>query len=312
MMPSLAGRVRGGLTLVLTGLVVWMLVRRFTGGEAVLSVVRAAHPAWVAASIAASTACVLLGTERWRIVLAAMGYELSYVRALEVVLATWPLAMVTPSRASDLLRPLAVQSTVPLAAGTGSVLAEKAIDLVLLMLLGAVGAALQRLWAWAGVMAVMSVVEATVISVIVIERSFIERLGPLRSRREAVEQLLGALAALWRAPHLLVAQIASSLGIRFLTIAIAATLLLSVDAQVPLFDTVTLWPTAALVGLAPVTLGGVGTRDAAFIELLAARGIHVEAAQVLAATVGYSAIAIGLFAIVGLPFMIREMLRGRQ
>ncbi len=51
----------------------------------------------------------------------------------------------------------------------------------------------------------------------------------------------------------------------------------------------------------------MGTRDATFIYLfLSARGHTVTHAGVLAATMGYSAIAVGFFAVVGLPFMIKE------
>jgi glycosyltransferase 2 family protein len=105
---------------------------------------------------------------------------------------------------------------------------------------------------------------------------------------------------------------AVSLLIRVLTVAVTHALLLSVGAQVSWMDTLTLWPIAILVGVAPLTLGGMGTRDAAFLHLLAQRGAHAEPAQILAATVGYSAVAIGSFAIAGLPFMIRETLRLRR
>ena len=75
------------------------------------------------------------------------------------------------------------------------------------------------------------------------------------------------------------------------------------------FDTCCLWPVATLIGLIPVTLAGMGTRDATFIYLLGARGHTVPPAAVLAATIGYSAISVGVFALVGLPFMVRESAR---
>jgi hypothetical protein len=54
----------------------------------------------------------------------------------------------------------------------------------------------------------------------------------------------------------------------------------------------------------PVTLGGMGTRDAAFLYLLRTVAGHPAGAGVLAATMGYSAVALWSFAIVGLPFMV--------
>jgi uncharacterized membrane protein YbhN (UPF0104 family) len=127
-----------------------------------------------------------------------------------------------------------------------------------------------------------------------------------------IKDLFVALGALRRAPLKLFVPVGASLGIRSLTVAINHALLLSVGARVSLFDTMTLWPAATLAGIAPVTLAGIGARDAAFIHLLAERGAHADPSQVLAATVGYSAVAIGFFTLVGLPFMIRETLRERR
>jgi len=303
---------RTAATLLVTAAVLWLLLRRFGGGSAFAEAIRGASIAWVGISLLAGCGCVLLGAERWRLVLAAMGYTLPFGRSLEVVLATWPLAVVTPSRANDLLRPLAVRNIVPLAAGTGSVLAEKALDLVVLLLFTAAGAAVQGLWLWAAAAGALTVSEVAVIAVIAQNRAWLERLPLLRGRREAIEKLFGAVVVLRRAPWRLLAPAAVSLVIRFLTVAMTHALLVAVGASVRLFDTTTLWPAATLVGIAPLTLAGMGTRDATFIHLLAERGAHANPAQVLAATVGYSAVGTGFFAVVGLPFMIRETLRERR
>ncbi len=311
MRPSSAA-VRLGATLLLTVGVLWVLLRRFGGSPTFEAVVRGADAAWVGIAFLEASACVVLGTERWRLVLAAMGYELPFRRALEAVLAAWPLAMVTPSRANDLLRPLAVRDVIPVAAGTGSVLAEKALDLLVLLLFAGAGAAVEGLWTWALAAGVLCVLEIAVVWLVVTRRGWLERLPLLRRRGAAIEQLFGAFAALRRAPRQLVMLALVSFVIRFLTVAVTHALLISVGARVRLLDTITLWPVATLVGIAPLTLAGIGTRDAAFIHLLAEHGSHAEPAHVLAATVGYSAVAIGSFAIAGLPFMIRETLRMRR
>jgi glycosyltransferase 2 family protein len=305
-------KVRIAATLLLTVVVLGLLLRRFGGGSTFVAIVRGADPSWVAVALLASSACVLLGAQRWRLVLAAMGYRLGFRRSLEVVLATWPLAMVTPSRANDLLRPLAVRDVVPLAASTGSVLAEKAMDLLIMLAFAAVGAGIQGLWAWVVAIGGLAVAEIAVIALVVKNRHWLEALPLVRRRRDSVEAFFAALATLRHALPKLFMPAVASLGIRFLTVAITHALLASVGARVRLFDTMTLWPAATLVGNAPLTLAGIGTRDATFLHLLAERGVDADPAQVLAATVGYSAIGIGFFAVVGLPFMIREGLRARR
>jgi uncharacterized protein (TIRG00374 family) len=305
-------RLRWAATVAVTIAILALLFRRFGGGSSFASILRGASLGWVGLSLLCGWACVLLGAERWRLVLAAMGHPLGFWRSLEVVLATWPLAMVTPSRANDLLRPLGVQDVVPLPAGAASVVAEKAIDLMVLLLFTAAGAALQGLWAWAGVATGLALAEVAFVATAATHRAWLERIPVVRARRALLEKLFAAIAELRRAPLALVSPALISLAIRFLNVGMTHTLLVAVGARVRLYDTATLWPAATLVGVAPLTLAGMGTRDAAFIHLLAERGAHVDAAQVLAATIAYSFVGTGFFAILGLPFMFRESMRDRR
>ena len=303
---------RFALTAVVTLALLAVLVRDFGGSGDFVAAARGARPSWVLVAFGASTACVLLTALRWQLVLRGMGHTLRFRRSLEVVLGTWPLAVVTPSRANDLLRPLAVRDHVPLTAGTGSVLAEKAIDLFLLLAIAAAGAAVNGLWAWAGLVALVLLAEAVVLGLLAWRRKWLERMPLLRKRPETVEELFTAMAALVRSPGALASVATTSLAIRALTIVLTHALLVSVGADVPFEQTLTLWPAAMLAGVAPVTLGGMGTRDAAFIGLLAEHGTHVPESSVLVATVGYSLVAVWSFAVIGVPFMIRETLLLRR
>jgi uncharacterized protein (TIRG00374 family) len=293
------------LTLVATVAVTAVLVGRVGG---FFEAIRDARPGWVLASLAMACAGVLLGTLRWQIVVEAMPYRLAFSRALVVVLATWPLALVTPSRANDLLRAVAVRGAVPLPAGTGSVLAEKVVDLALLLALGVLGAALEGLWLWGAFVALALAIEIAAVALLMTHRSKLARLPFVRSRAQKIDDLFLAFEALLASPWRLASVCAASLVIRGFTIGITFALLRAVDADVDLFDTFALWPVAMLVGLIPVTLAGMGTRDATFMFLLSKRGHIVTHAGVLAATMGYTAIAVGFFAVVGLPFMVRESL----
>jgi uncharacterized membrane protein YbhN (UPF0104 family) len=299
------------LTLLATLVLLIVLVRDF-GGSSFLSAVRHARLAWVGAAFFVSCACVLLGALRWHLILKAMGYELGFGRALEVVLATWPPAVVTPSRANELLRAVAVRDVVPLASGTGSVLAEKAIDLLGLLALAGLGAALRAFWVWSALIGAALSLEVATIVVLANRRGWLERIPLVRRRPGTIDELFLAFDALGRDPRRLASVVASSLAIRLLTVGVTQALLVAVDANVRWFDTLTLWPAAMLVGVIPVTLGGMGTRDAAFVFLLRARALGVAQANVLAATMGYSGVAIWSFAVIGLPLMVRAVLSNRR
>ena len=289
-----------GATAAIMALLVW----RFGAGLG--DALAGARAGWVAAAFAMATAGLLLGALRWQIVLESMHYRLGFTRSLVAVMATWPLAVVTPSRANDLLRAFVVRRTVPLAAGTGSVLAEKVVDMSWLLAMGAAGAALESLWLWSAAIAGVLAIELAGVAVLVTHRRTFSRWPIFRAHAQRIEDFFVAFDALFASPRRLAAACAVSLVIRGLTLGITFALLRAVDADVDLFDTCALWPVATLVGLVPVTLAGMGTRDATFMYLLGARGHLVTHAGVLAATMGYSAIAVGFFAVVGLPFMLRE------
>jgi uncharacterized membrane protein YbhN (UPF0104 family) len=293
-----------GATLALVALLVW----RLGGAARMLEVARGARPEWIAVAFALSGACVVLGTVRWLIVVGAMGRSLSFGRALVATLAAWPLSAVTPSRAGDFARAWAVRDRVPLAEGAGSVLAEKVVDALLLLAFVATGAAVAGLWLWCGVAAGGLALGAIVVALVMRSRARLAALPGLRGRAETIERLFVAFEALRRAPARLGALVALTVVVRVLTFAVTYALFISVGADVSFFDTATLWPAATLAGLAPVTLGGMGTRDAAFLYLLGERG-HVTEAAILAATMGYWVVATGSFAVIGLPFMWRAAWR---
>jgi uncharacterized membrane protein YbhN (UPF0104 family) len=303
---------RTAVTMAITLVVLAVLARELGGtGDFVAAVLRA-RPAWVSLGFAAATACVGITALRWQLVLAGMGRRLRFRRALQVVLATWPLAFVMPSRSNDLLRAVAVRDVVPLAVGTGSILGEKAIDVLVLLSYAAVGAAFSGLWPLVAVTVAALAAAITVLTLVATRRGWLESLPWLRKRPQLVEELFDALSSLRRAPLRIAAITGASMSIRILTVAVIHALLAAVGAEVSLVQTLLLWPTAVLAGLAPLTLGGMGTRDATFIALLAAQGTHVDPAVVLAATMGYSFIAMGSFAILGLPFMVTETLSFRR
>ncbi len=304
-------RLRLVLTAGMTALVLALLLREFVGSGDFARAVGGARIAWVVVAFCEASACVALGALRWSMVLGAMGYALPFWRSLAALLAVWPLAVVTPSRANELLRPLVVRDRVPLAAGTGSVLAEKAVDVFVLMMFAGAGAAVQKEWAATGLAVAGLVAEAAAVILVAARRDLLARLPVLRRSPRSVEDLFLAYESLRRKPLRLLAIAGVSLVVRFFTVAVTYALLVAAGAGVSFFATVTLWPAAMLVGLAPLTLAGMGTRDAAFIYLLGARGAHVDRAAVLAATMGYSAVAIWSFAVLAVPFTLRAVLRER-
>ena len=228
-----------------------------------------------------------------------------YRRALAAVLATAPLATITPTRTNDLLRPLALRE-VPLEVGAASVVAEKVVDLAVLLLLAACGALLARMWlVSSGIAAMLCALVGAVALVLSGRMAWLRALPLRRGWAERIERGARALEGLKGKPGRLAAIATASLTIRLLTAVVGQALLVAVGSDVRWWQTLAVWPTAILVSLLPVTLGGAGTRDAAFLWVLSASGVAVDADAVLAATLGYWVLAFAVPALVGLPFMLR-------
>ena len=67
-----------------------------------------------------------------------------------------------------------------------------------------------------------------------------------------------------------------------------------------------IFPLCVLAGLVPVTLSGIGTRDAAFVQLMTMYGIAREGATMVA--LGYTVFAYWILSLISLPVIGWQLL----
>ncbi len=296
-----------------TALVVWILVRNLAGADQFGEALANARWEYGAASIGLLVVCQIIAAHRWMLILDTLGHPIPFGRAARAMLATWPMALLAPARASDLLRSLAIADLCPPLRGAGSVLAEKAVDVQSLCLLAIVGSIAFGVPLVAVVAAGLLVAEWAFVWLVVHRRAALSRLPLLRRKPEKLEQILVAFTALLARPRRLALVSATSLLSWIVGTALFQCLLLMVDAQVGIVATLALWPAAIFAGMLPLTLAGMGTRDVAFIYLLRAAGhTPIREGALLAATLGYSVVGTWLFAILGIPLAVQFVLRLRR
>ena len=306
--PEGRGYIRWWASIVLSLVLVSLLVRYAAGESAFIETLATARAWPVVLATTVVGINVILDAVRWSLVLSAMGVSVPFRRTLHAVVATWPLAIVVPSRAGDFARPLYLKPEVPLTSGVGSVLAGKMIDAQNLALFAAVGCvvigmtapAFAAVGVWLGIGALGLAM--------VLSAHRIVRLPVFRRRPERVEQMVLGLRALGTKPAVYVGLVLLSLA-SWANVSLIVTLLLTAfGAPVSFLFVWALFPFANFVGSIPVTLGGLGTRDAAFLIALNAAGVVVDPAPVLSATLGYAVLGTWLPALVALPLILR---RGR-
>ena len=88
------------VALVTVGFMV-VLVRQLAGTESFYAALRETRWGLIGVVLALLAANLLLATLRWLLILDTLGYRVPPGRVLHAMLATWPLALVTPARASD-------------------------------------------------------------------------------------------------------------------------------------------------------------------------------------------------------------------
>lgn len=269
---------------------------------------------------------VLLSASKWHTLLGAMEQRLPWRTTMRALLVAWPYAAVTPSRAGDLVRAWVIKDRVPLTLGGISVVVDRLLDVQSLLVLATLGCAAHQWW-W-GCAFFASPILALWIGVFWAKRS------PAPTSPQGASKL----ATIWhetkKTVHVLASRPkglawAGALSLCTWICVQASFYLLNLAFSSPLAvrESFGLWPIATLLGLAPITLAGMGTRDMAFIVLLALsresisldtlnsesiEALVQSSGHLMIATVAYTALSSWLFAIIGLPWTIREWTKRKR
>ena len=103
-----------------------------------------------------------------------------------------------------------------------------------------------------------------------------DREGLLRRVADKAGRLVLPLRALVGSPAHGAGVVVTSLLSWAMAIGIVQTLFEATGADVPALGTVALWPLAVFAGMFPLTVAGMGTRDAAFVYALGLSGHSVD------------------------------------
>jgi uncharacterized membrane protein YbhN (UPF0104 family) len=230
---------------------------------------------------------------RWLAVLRALDVPMTFGRAFRITMACWPVGTLTPGKAGELIKANAVTDRM---VGLGSVIAERVIDVAVLGVFGVVfGLIIGSFWATIGGLAGIGGAAAVVLFARVLE-------GLLKGKKLGTK-LHGFLAVAPRLaarPRFLLACVLASGTNWFLSMAQLALLLEAFGSTTRLPLIVAILPAATFAGLLPISIAGIGTRDAALLFL--ARGA-VDPAALLASSIVYTFLGYFLLGVLGLPFL---------
>jgi len=251
-------------------------------------------PVWIPAMAALLAASLVFGTLKWQVVLHGLGRTVTWIRLARLFWIGLFFNTFLPGRTGgDIVRAVSLaRSDSSTSRAVASVAADRGLNLLALLLIGSAAAIFDQhlqLWIKQMIWAIAASVSAGLV-IMVRLRSEIASRAPERFRQTIEALLTGSwdLSGLVKAGSL---AIAVQITMVVTNICAARAMGLNVT-DIQLFIAI---PLTAIITALPVSINGLGIREAAYATLLALFGIPAEQAVALslvmtAAIVGWSLI----------------------
>lgn len=261
-------------------------------GEA-LRVLTTVNPLLVILSLALQAIALVVATFRWRLIMRRLGIRIPFSRSLVHQLIGTAAALVTPGQFGEFVKVLYHRGLgFPAPESLLSVLADRAYDLLMLLLFGFVA------------LAVLFGVPPTLTVIIAAGGSFALVAGFLlaRNREGSARWVATALTKIspkaykeivhrnahrlaqrvgeFKPAFLITCGLLSVVNYAFLLLRVYS-LVLALHMDVPFWYFAMVVPLLRLVGLIPISVSGIGTRDITAIYLFAQVGVPEESSLIL-------------------------------
>lgn len=248
---------------------------------------------------------VLLNIKRWQIILKIMDVSISYKEAFNIMMSVYPFVSITPSVASDTLRAYPLRKRVRASKIVGSVLTERVMDFSMLLIFLIVGIIIKKKSEFIFIALILF---AGIVLIFYISHAKINL--PLKQKwNDRFRNMLLSIKSLTMNRKGFLIVILYSISIWIFSLMQMSIIFYTIGINVPFFSVMTFTPLAIIIGQIPITLGGTGTRDAAFILLFSEYGTPN---QLLGAAVLYSFLRLWLLSLIGIPFLSKAIQQSKR
>lgn len=288
---------KGLLLLASTAVFIFIIFKTIVGFGDFLAVVREVKVSFLVLAMVIGFSGPFLSTLRWQMVLALNGSHTKFAKIFSVIMATWPLSLL-PARAGDFARSYPLLREIKPSVSIAATIFEKIIDVSLLLLISSFGFFYLKLYPYGLFLLLLGL---SLVPLVFLAKTI------LRYLPEFIAKKLQAMFVTFRFADLKSQFFGFALGASLLnwlaSIAEVWLLFAAFGADVGVTDIAAYLPLAIFIGLLPITIAGIGTRDAAMVAFFLSKAAP---AQSLAAGIGYTFIGYILFAIIGIPFFLKE------
>ena len=244
---------------------------------------------------------ILFVVKRWQFVLKIMGYSITFYKCFIIVMAARPLISIAPSRTGDYIKAYYLKDFIPASKTIGSVLTEQIFDVFTLVLFSLIGMIFCVKYSeLAGIISIILL--CIVVIFLFLHIDF--HLPIKESWGDKLQNITISMKIITKDKKIFSGVLACSFSIWFSSIMQAVMLFYALEIQIPLLFIVANIPIAIFIGLIPITLGGMGTRDAAIIFLFLDFAMPSE---LLGVGILYSLVKYWTLSLLGIPFMRKMM-----
>jgi len=237
----------------------------------------------------------IISSKKWQSILSAMNYQISFKESFYIVMGALPVSVITPARSGDLIRSYYLKNKIPIGRTIGAVFAERIIDILILTTFSFLGGLFFKnlLFIFIPVFVFFSIV---LFFIIIRKIKFLFNL----KWQERINQFLYVSKIFFKTPKKILPILFYSIILWSIIILETKMLFLALGVNIPIIYIFAAFPLSIFIGLIPITLAGMGTRDSAIIYFFA----HLASPSIcLAMGLLYSFFGYFLLAILGLPFM---------
>ena len=314
-MSNRAGKVLRRLLALALGLAILGLLLHHVGWRDLAGVMRSASPTHLVIAFAFFIPQVAVMAWRWQII-GSVAARFSFRESLRMVMAGSALNVILPSKLGDLCKGLLVAADggVDVACGLGLAGLDKLLDVLgLAAVLALAGAVAPRPEPWVTAFWAGTVVGLAGLLYLLHRARPVERI-PRRGAFAALARALNAAIAVRQRRAGWLGALGLSLLLWMLHVGQISVFYAAVGTSAPAAAVWSRVPMGIFIGLLPVTVAGIGTRDAAFYVLMAPWDPRPVIAWLgLFCTLRYVVMALlGVPAIVSLGSTVRVALSSRE
>lgn len=267
----------------------------------VVEVLSHANPFYLLIALLLLSIIILIGIKRWQIILNAMDYPIPYRKCFTVVMGALPLTSITPSKSGDVIKAYYLKDEIPISKTIGSVLTERVFDIFTLVFFSLIGMIFCQKFEYAGIALIALLGIAAIFFIPHVHLNVLKE----DSWTNKFHNIILSMKTLTKDKKAFSSVMLYSFSNWFLSIIQTLIFFYAIGVKIPLLFTLANIPIAIFIGFIPVTLGGMGTRDAAIIFLFSG---YATPSELLGVGILFSVFRYWLLSLIGIPFM-RKLIR---